>query len=174
MREQELGLYAFKLLKGDSDKLMDTARQFTTEHGFIVRALLNEFLLTHALAGADACGFIREMGLWDTPWPYHRTQLDDIAAIQELVRKSPTPYSSEPGVACARDELAATLGIREELMASTEIGAAPILQSLLQDYERLPWKLRDIPLAAQPIRRSAHLEAGLKLINPMAAEEGLI
>ncbi len=164
MDEQELGLYAFKLLEGDSEMLVESARTFAGSRGFLVPALLNEFFLTQALIGEDVCEIIRSDGLWNTRWPYHRTQLDDIAAVQELVRKSQTPFSAEPGVARAREELAATLESRDRLLASPAIEAEPVLRDLLRNYERLPRKLGSLPAVAQPLRRNALMDQLLLLL----------
>jgi hypothetical protein len=158
MDEQELGLYAFKLLEGPPASLMDTARRLASSDAFIVRALLYEFLLSQALIGEDVCAFIQSTGLWSTPWPYHRTQLNDIAAVQEVVRRSPTPFSAEPGVQGACGEIAATLRSRDELIASPAITAEPALRDLLRNYERLPRRLHDLPRATQEIRRSGDID----------------
>jgi hypothetical protein len=165
MAEQELGLYALKLLEGGAGQAMHMARRLAAaSDAFIVRALVNEFLLTQALYGEDVCGFIRDVNLWNSWWPYHRTQLYDIAAVQELMRRSPTSFSAEPAVARARDELAATLRLRDELLAIPAVAAEPVLRNLLSSYERLPRKLNDLPRAAGPVRRSPVLDRLLLLL----------
>lgn len=162
--EQELGLYALKLLKADAKKVMELARRFAGSDVYVVIAVLNELLLTQALDGEDACGFIDDVNMWKAPWPYHRTQLVDIAAVQELLRNSSTPFSAEVEVARAREELAATLRLREELLELPAITADPILGNLLRNYEKLPRKLTDIPVAEGPIRRSAAMDRLLLLL----------
>jgi hypothetical protein len=101
--------------------------------------------------------------MWNTWWPYHRTQLDDIAAVQELVRQSSTPFSAELGVARARGELAATRQLRDQLLNALD-AAQPSVLELLEGYESLPRKLKDLRLAAGPIGRSASFDRLLLLL----------
>jgi hypothetical protein len=154
--EQELGLYALKLLEGEPARAMDIARELVASRGFLVRSLLFEFLLTRALLGVDVCELLETAGLWTAYWPYHRAQLTDMAAVQELVRKCPSPFSVEPGVARARREIAATFQSCDELLSSDAIRGVPDLHGLLREYARLPLKLSELEpqLIVPALRRS--------------------
>lgn len=165
MGDQELGLYAVKLLGGKGGSLnAATARRFIRSSSFVAHAVFNEFLLSQALLGDDVWQIVQDEGWSSSPWPYHRTQTDDLAAVQALVRSDTALAAFIPAIAKAYNELRMTFGLRDALSGSAWLQEEPLLRSLVNGYEELPATLDLIRRAGGRLHQCSHWAAVLRVL----------
>jgi len=158
LARHELGLYVLKVISahGEGGGLdPEFLAPFLLDASFTRRALLGELLITLALRSVDVIAVVESGRLWDSPWPYHQTQVEDIVATQCLTQKlEASRFAGHPGVLRALRELEETEALRRDLITSRAVDGEENLRQLVAGYYELPTKLEAVRDAQSALGRS--------------------
>ncbi len=136
--DREIAGYAFKHICEEHPELVDlpTLRSYAGSAGTADRMVAGELLVSLVVHGRDIGDWVHSTGFADSHWPYLRTDIDDIQALQLDEASRDAAVKQGGGLARAITDHRAADALRQRLLADpffADPAHAPLAR-LLQGY----------------------------------------